>query len=119
MPVFHSLAHTAADLLIGRTHNAAWHQVYRALEHGNARSACLNKQAMEKLPHEFQDFAVTFVDLQKARHLADYSYEATYDKEYTLAAIDRAADAIDQLTGANIEHRRGFVAHLLFKRRSP
>ena len=37
--VFHLLARTAADLLIGRTHNSAWHLAYRALEHGNAKNA--------------------------------------------------------------------------------
>ncbi len=41
--VFHSLAQTAADMLIGRKRTSDWHQVYRALEHGNAKNACLNK----------------------------------------------------------------------------
>ena len=117
--VFHSLARTAADLLIGRERTAAWHQVYRALEHGNAKNACLNKQAMQGFPHEIQEFADAFVDLQKARHRADYSYDVTYDRNDTLTAIDRASDAIDQLDRVSIHHRRGFVAHLLFKRRSP
>ena len=119
--VFHSLAHVAADLIVGRgrTHNAAWHRVYRALEHGNAKNACLDKLAMTKFPHGIQDFADTFVDLQEARHQADYSYEFTYDRENTLAKIDKAANAIDQLKEVSIEHRRGLVAHLLFKRRRP
>ena len=117
--VFHSLAYTAANLLIGRERTAAWHQVYRALEHGNARSACLNKQAMEGFPNEIEEFALTFVDLQKARHRADYSFDVSYDRHDTLTAIDRAAGAIDQLERVNIHHRRSFVAHLLFKRRSP
>ena len=116
--VFHALAHTASDLLIGSKRNLAWHQVYRALEHGNAKSACLNNKAMQGFPHEIREFAVTFVDLQKARHQADYSYETRYAKEDTLAAIDRAADAIDQLKGANIEDRRRFVTHMLFRWRS-
>ena len=117
--VFHLLARTAADLLIGRTHNSAWHLACRALEHGNAKNACLNKQAMEGIPPEIQEFAETFVDLQKARHWADYSYEAKYDKQDTLTAIKKAENAIGQLEGADIEQRRGFVAHMLFKRRLP
>ena len=103
----------------GRKRNAGWHQVYRALEHGIARSACLNKQAMEGFPPEIQEFTETFVDLQKARHWADYSYEAKYDKQDTLTAIKKAENAIGQLEGADIEQRRGFVAHMLFKRRLP
>ena len=117
--VFHSLARAAADLLIGRQRTVAWHLAYRALEHGSARNACLNKQAMQGFPHEIREFAETFVDLQKTRHQADYSYEAKYDRQDTLMAINRAENAIGQLEGANIEHRREFIAHLLFKRRSP
>ena len=117
--VFHSLAQTAADMLIGRKHPSAWHQVYRALEHGNAKNACLNKQAMQGFPREIQEFAKKFVALQNARHQADYSREASYDRQDTLAAIDRAAGAISQLEGASNHDRCGFVVHLLFKRRVP
>ena len=115
--VFHSLAQIAADMLIGRKRTSAWHQVYRALEHGNAKSACLNMQAMQGFPREIQEFAKKFVASQNARHQADYSREANYDRQDTLAAIDRAAGATSQLEGTSIHHRRGFVVHLLFKRR--
>ena len=40
--VFHCLAATAADALMGKGRNDAWHQTYRALEHGSARRACDN-----------------------------------------------------------------------------
>ena len=59
------------------------------------------------------------VDCRSDPNQADYSFEARYAKEDTLAAIDRAEDAINKLNGANVHHRRGFVAHLLFKQRSP
>ena len=116
--MFHALAHTVSDLLIGSKRNMAWHQAYRALEHGNARDARLNSKAMQGFPHEIREFAVTFIDLQKERHQADYSCETWYAKENTLAAIDRAADAIDQLLRANVEDRRRFVTHMLFGWRS-
>jgi len=74
---------------------------------------------MEGFPHDIQEFAKKFVALQDARHRADYSYEADYNRQDTLAAIDIAEGAIGQLEGTSIDHRRGFVAHLLFKRRSP
>ena len=41
--LFHCLAATAADLLTGSSRSPEWHQVYRALEHGKARSACRQK----------------------------------------------------------------------------
>ena len=116
--VFHSLARTAADLLIGRNRNAAWYQVYRALEHGNAKNACRNKRILQGFPPAIQDFADTFVALQDARHEADYAFEGWYNYVDTLAAIDRAENAIGQLGQTDIQHRRGFVVHVLFKRRS-
>ena len=73
---------------------------------------------MEGFLHEIKEFADAFVALQSARHRADYSYDVIYDRNDTLTATDRAADAIDQLDRVSIHHRRGFVAHLLFKRRS-
>ena len=117
--VFHALARSAADLLIGRKRTAAWHQAYRALEHGHAKRACQNKRAMEGFPSEILEFAGTFVVLQDARHQADYSLEVSCERNGTLAAIDRAEQAIGQLEGANIEHRRDFVAYTLFKRLLP
>ena len=73
---------------------------------------------MQGLPHEIKDFADAFVALQSVRHRADYSYEANYDGQETLAASDKAEDVIDKFEAANREQRLGFVAHLLFKRRS-
>ena len=114
--VLHSPARTAADLLIGRNRNAAWYQVYRALEHGSAKNACRNKQVIQGFPPAIRDFADTFVALQDARHEADYAFEGWYYDVDTLAAIDRAENAIGQLEQTDIQHRRGFVVHVLFKR---
>ena len=116
--VFHSLARTAADMLIGRKRGDAWHQVYRALEHGRAHSACLNKHAMRGFSSAIHDFADTFVALQAARHRADYALEGrNYHRLDALAAIDRAENAIGLLEQAKIQDRRGFATHVLFKRR--
>ena len=74
---------------------------------------------MQGFPHAIQEFAKKFVALQNAPRQADYSCEADYDMQDTLATIVRAAGAVGQLEGASIHHRRGFVVHLLFKRRVP
>ena len=115
--MFHCLAGAAADLLIGRRRSPAWHRVYRALEHGRARTACEHKRAMAGFPPEIRDFADTFTVLQKARHQADYALDVRYDKSDVLAAIDGAENAIVQFEQADIQHRRGFAAHVLFRRR--
>ena len=115
--VFHSLAHMAADLTFGTDRNEAWHQAYRALEHGSAKKACLNQEAMLKFPSEIQEFAYAFTILQAARHKADYSLEDRYYKRSAQAAIDTAHDAIKLLEKVETKDRRRFVAHVLFKRR--
>ena len=116
--MFHCLAGTAADLLIGGSRSEAWHQVYRALEHGRARTACEHKQAMVAFPPGIRGFAYTFVILQKARQQADYALDVQFDKPDVLAAIDSAETVIAQLEQADAQHRRAFAAHVLFKRRS-
>ena len=181
--VFHSLAAIIADALMGKGRGDAWHQTYRALEHGSARKACQNMQAMREFPLEIQNFAETFKDLQGARraiaygisrlrdsglaaavaqfwgherpnsglpglflgspaardrqfssrrrHImskcnrpegarnrADYALDGRYDKPGVLAQIGRAEAAIAWLEGADVQHRRRFAAHVLFKRRS-
>lgn len=118
--VFHALARMAADLLIGGIGEPGWHRTYRALEHGSAKNACLNKKAMQEFPLEIKKFANMFVGLQDERHEADYSLARDlYDKPSTLAAIDNAERAIRLLEQVEAQHRRGFIAHMLFKRRSP
>ena len=116
--MFHCLAGCAANLLIGRTRKPAWHQTYRALEHGKARNACEDKRAMAVFPQEVRGFAKAFVLLQKARQHADYALDGRYSKLDVLGAIDMAERTIAGFAQTDAEHRRAFVAHVLFKRRS-
>ncbi len=120
--VFHSLARMIADLIVGskvKDRDEAWHQAYRALEHGKAKNARLNQEAMLKFPSEIREFADTFAVLQAARQRADYSLEDRYSKVDANAAIDAAHDAIRLLKKVGAKDRRRFVAHVLFKRRLP
>ena len=115
--MFHCLAGTAADLFIGRNRSEAWHQAYRALEHGSARSACQNRRAMQEFPLGIQEFASSFVALQGARQRADYALDGRFDKPDVLAAIDRAENAIEKVAQVDARDMRSFAAHVLFKRR--
>ena len=115
--LFHCLAACAANTLIGRTRDAAWHQTYRALEHSKARRACENKAALAAFPLEVRRFADMFATLQKARQQADYSLEGRYEKAAVQAAIDRVERTIAQFEQVHARHRRAFAAHALFKRR--
>ncbi len=117
--MFHCLAATAADLLIGPTRSPAWHRAYRALEHGRARNACRQEQAMGEFPAEIRNFAKSFVVLQKARQQADYALDVeAYRTSDVLAYIASAERAIDRFERADAAARRAFAAHVLFRRRS-
>lgn len=115
--LFHCLAGGGADLIIGANRSPAWYQVYRALEHGRARNACLQKRAMQRFPPEIQDFADVFVDLQKARHQADYAPEGRYDEQDVLKTIDVAGNAIARFEQVDVRNRREFATHVLFPQR--
>ena len=117
--LFHCLAAAAADLLTGSDRSPEWHQVYRAPEHGRARSACRQQGVMRTFPTAIRNFAETFADLQGARHEADYALEGRYLKPDVLAITTRAEEAIDRFEQADVRHRRGFAVHVLFKRRRP
>ena len=117
--LFHCLATAAADLLTGSERSPEWHQVYRALEHGKAKRACQQQRAMRAFPMEIRSFAKAFVELQDARHEADYALDGQYLKPDVLAIITRAEEAIDRFEQADVRHRRSFAVHVLFKRRQP
>ena len=118
--LFHCLAAAAADLLTGSSSRGPeWHQVYRALEHGKAKRACRQQGALRAFPMEIRSFAKAFVELQDARHEADYALDGQYLKPDVLAIIIRAGEAIDRFEQADVRHRRGFAVHVLFKRRQP
>ena len=116
--MFHCLAASAADLFIGRTRGPAWHRAYRALEHGRARSACRQGQTMPEFPVEVRNFARAFILLQIERQQADYALDTdAYQKSDVLGYIASAELAIGQFEQADIEARRGFAAHVLFRQR--
>ena len=118
--MFHCLAASAANLLIGRTQGPAWRRAYRALEHGRARNACLQSRTMREFPAEVHHFAKAFVTLQNNRQQADYALDAgPYRKSDVIGQIDMAELAIARFEQADIGARRDFVAHVMFRQRPP
>lgn len=86
--LFHCLARTAADLLVGATRasrsDAAWTQAYRALDHGFAKGKCSNGSVMGTFPTAIREFGEEFVAMQLKRHAADYAPDDTYYKSAVL-----------------------------------
>ena len=120
--MFHMLAKCGADLLVGGSgagrSNEAWRQVYRALEHGVAKSACKNATTLSKFPREIEDFGNVFVTMQEKRHKADYDPAARFYKSSVIQDINAAEQAIKGFDAADIKDRRAFAAYVLFKTRN-
>jgi uncharacterized protein (UPF0332 family) len=119
--LFHAIAGTAADTLIGTTasHRSSetWRRVYRSLEHGFAKSQCLAKGASE-IPATLRDTADAFVQLQELRHAADYDPMTSFLLEDVRAHIVQSKTAIGQLAAASASDRRSFAAWLVFRSRA-
>jgi hypothetical protein len=119
--MFHCLARTCADLMIGGTGAQrslpAWAQVYRALDHGTAKNVCSNPQLISQLPRQIQDFANSFVTMQKKRHDADYDPQWTVYKSAVLFDVGAVEAVIDDFEVVPKKDRRAFAAAVLLKRR--
>lgn len=119
--LFHTLAKTCANLLIGGPGSIkskpAWRQVYRALEHGYAKNICQNGPKIPNFPQEIQDFANMFVTMQEKRHRADYDPEEKVYKSAVLLDISGVKTAITDFEQAPLKDRRAFAAYVLFRSR--
>ena len=117
--LFHTIATCCADTLVGgpsaNRSEAAWTQVYRSVEHGSARSRCANQRMMERFPDEIQGFARLFVELQIARHEADYNPDPEFEfyKDAVLQNIIDAEYQLQRFAEAPIRDRRAFAVYIL------
>lgn len=116
---FDALAAECANSFISsdaRRTTRAWAQVYRALDHSAARSAC--QQAKQRgFPDDLVVFADAFMQLQEARHEADYNPLSRFSRSEAVALIELSEAGIRSLRQADAPHRRAFVAWVLLKRR--
>ena len=116
--LFHCLARTCADALIGGTRNgrsqSAWQQTYRALQHKVAKNACRHGRVAQ-FPDAIRDFANIFATMQLKRHLADYDPLARLTKSEVRADIELTRQAMADFCQAPMKDRRAFCAFVLFK----
>ena len=94
----------------------AWRQVYRALEHGQAKQS-MKKPALRAFPLSIQYFSNYFVTLQEERHRADYDPASTFSRTEALRYVGEAKDAIRQFERVAKSDKRAFAAFVLFKMR--
>lgn len=120
--MFHTLARTCADLMIGGQNadrsKHAWRQVYRALEHKFAQSQCKNMSIITKFPKGIEDFANTFVTMQSKRHYADYDPHYKTTKSEVLIDLALVDETIKNFDKVSIKDRRAFAAFVLLKTRN-
>ena len=95
----------------------AWSHVYRGLEHGLAKNACREASKLG-LPHGIVSCAREFIELQDARHSADYDPHARFTRTEALQWTARAEAAIAKLRSSSRRERKAFIVHLLFKKRA-
>ena len=118
--LFHALARTAADSLVGEAATElsapAWRQTYRALDHGAAKAACTHARRLG-FPADIAACAEIFIELQQSRHDADYDPTFTTTQAEAIAAIADAEAAIEKLTRATPKDRTAFAILLLLRRR--
>ena len=118
---FHALAHCCADTLAGTRRRGRnrprWRQIYRSLEHRQARNRLNNREEMQNFPSAMQDFARRFVALQALRHAADYDPAATFDRPGITQLVAEAEQHISGLENADAADRRDFAIYVLFRDR--
>lgn len=118
--LFHCLARACADLMVGGQNadrsKHAWKQVYRALDHGPAKTACVNG-LIQKFPKPIEDFANTFAAMQSKRHDADYNPSVKLTKSEVVQDIASVERAIIAFGSEGTKDRRAFCAFVLFKNR--
>ena len=121
--VFHALANSNADTLIGespadRDEQEAWNRTYRALEHGTTRNRFRQTGQMASFPNAVKEFAEAFNELQSERHDADYNPDYTLTVSGTLRIIDHARQAIFRLYSVPEPTRRNLATYVLLGNRS-
>ncbi len=119
--MFHCLAHSCADTLIGGLHAGrgtdAWILTYRALNHGSTKAKCQDEQSLRQFSESIREFAKMFARMQEHRHRADYAPDAGLRKSEAIQRIDEAGNAIRNFEGESLAERRAFAAYILFKGR--
>lgn len=114
--VFHALAKLVADSLIGEDPNIgptkAWIEVYRGHNHGTCRGACANAKSVG-FPDEIHGFTEAFVQLQVARHEADYDPTYAPDTEMAELLVGIADENIRMLRKVGSKDKRAFAARVL------
>lgn len=114
--VFHALARTCANSLVGKTPsqrpNKAWVEVYRGLNHGVCKRACKEASTVG-FPDCIQEFADNFHQLQEHRHKADYDPNIRFSKADAETWYEIARLSVSSLRSAGNVDKKAFSTWVL------
>lgn len=120
---FHALAGACAEAVVGPPGKGvgpeARDQVYRALDHGPAKEACIAASAKDApFAVGVREFAGVFAKLQLERHAADYDPGRRLTPTEAAKLVEEAEAAIRALRAAPARDRRELAVRVLFRRRA-
>jgi len=117
--LFHALATLCADSLVGPSkHNSeAWRRIYRGIDHGRAKDE-FRRADVRSMHANMARIAPAFIQLQDARHAADYDPVNTLSRRSEAEAfIGIAETALADLDTLPPDTSVELAACLLLKRR--
>ena len=118
--LFHFTMAAAADMVAGRTARSAapdlYKRVYRAIDHADLRSR-LSDGRLQAISRNIARFASAVINLQQARHKADYDPFDRISKTDAVAHINDARDAIAAFEAATLNERQACLTSVLFRER--
>jgi uncharacterized protein (UPF0332 family) len=124
--LFHMLLHEGTQLLFPNKPAGLRERASRAFSHGEARTVCeawakgnpIVDFAALPIEPQLQDIAATFVNLQEARHKADYDLKKTFDRVEVLRLIDKVQGAMHNWKAVkNTDNSNIFLSSLLLHNR--
>ena len=120
--LFHTLANTTADAVMGRRARAnnhpAWAQTARGLDHTIAKNECRRIWSQSLLTPGARQFAQAFITIQALRHEADYYDYSRYTRNKVTRWIDEAQQAIAILNSETPETRKALATMAMHRHRN-
>ena len=120
--LFHHLCGCFSTIVLhpaGREFVRARLQAYRYIDHGPARSRCLEaKSPSRKFPPGIVKFAETFIELQQRRNEANYDPTVLFDEAFVRNYVGDAERAITAFNSESAEAQRAFAIFVALRSKS-
>lgn len=120
--LFHCVAITVADSMIGTNkndrNNLAYRQIYRGVTHTQIRQNCNRQHVMKDFPPEIQLLGNLITEMYDKRNEADYDPFGILYRSEVLRDIRKVEGTINSFYKLKSSERRVFAAYVAFKTRN-